>query len=77
MFTWLHHQYPAVAHVLTQPVNLAFGLRKYISGSLGFRLQAVHKARSQLYGTSKRLALGDPLQGQHNQLVFSDLTKII
>jgi len=25
MFTLLHHQYPAVAHILNNSVNLAFG----------------------------------------------------
>jgi len=42
MFTLLRHQYPAVAHILTHSVNLAFGLKSGFKNKCqdraGFRL---------------------------------------
>ena len=45
--TLLRHQYPAVAHILTHSVNLAFGPQKYVG--LGFQNEARLQFCDKLY----------------------------
>jgi len=54
MFTWLRHQYPAVAHILTHSVSLSFGSKSGFKNNCraraGFGLP--NEARFQLWGCS-------------------------